>query len=47
MDLTGKPYETSDRKFVRKKNLDLADKNSWIQELWKQQINMSPANSKI
>ena len=45
MDLTGKPFEASHQKLIRKKNLDLADKNSWTEGLWKQQINMSPASS--
>ena len=46
MDLTEKPFEASDRKENRKKNLDLAEKNSFTQGLWKQQINSSPVNSK-
>ena len=47
MDLSGKPFKASDRKIIRKKNLDLADKNSWTQGLCKQQINMSLVNSNI
>ena len=45
MDLTGKPFEASDRKNKRKKYLDLAEKNNWRQGFWKQQVNISPANS--
>ena len=43
--LTGKLFEYSDRKNNRKKTLDLAEKKSWTQRFWKQQINISPANS--
>ena len=45
MDLTGKPFEASDGKNNRKKILYLAQKNSWTQGFWKQQINILPANS--
>ena len=45
MDLTGKQFEASDRKKNRKKILNLAQKHSWTQRFWKQQINISPANS--
>ena len=44
MDLTGKPFEASDREKNRKKIPDLAQKNSWTQGFWKQQNNNSPAN---
>ena len=45
MDLTGKPFEASDRKKNRKKILDLAQKNNWTQGFWEKQIIISPANT--
>ena len=44
MDLTGKPFQASDQK-KNKKISTLHKKNSWAQGFWKQQINISPANS--
>ena len=44
MDLTGKPFEASDRK-NNKKNSRPCKKKSSTQRFWKQQINVSPANS--
>ena len=46
MDLTRKPFEAWDRKNNKNKNLDLAEKFSGTQGLWKQQINMFPVNGK-
>ena len=34
MDLTGKTFETTDRKKIRKKILDITQKNSWTQGFW-------------
>ena len=45
MDLTGKRFKASDRKNNRKKTLDIAEKKSWTERFWKQQINISSANS--
>ena len=45
MDLRGKPFEAWDRKNNWKKILDLAEKNSWTQDFWRQQINICPAKS--
>ena len=45
MDLTGKPFEASDRKKNRKKTLNLAQKNNWTQRFWGQKIVISPANT--
>ena len=45
MELTGKPFEAIDSKNNRKKIPHLAEKNSWTQGFWKQQFNISLANS--
>ena len=47
MDLTGKPFEASDRKNNRKKIVDLSEENSWKQRIQRQQINISPAKKII
>ena len=46
MDLTGKPFEALEQKNNRKKESRPCRKNSSTQGLWKQQINLSPGNSK-